>query len=131
MSPSRAKQEKIGTMRRIHVFVYGMRRRVATGCAILIAALLAYHVVFGRNGVNNYEQKRSQDRELHQQIDELQQENSNLKHHVARLKSDPDEIEYEAREKLHYARPGEVIYTLNNPQQPRPDSTPAPSSPSN
>jgi len=31
---------------------------------------------------------------------------------VERLKKDPDAIEHEAREKLHYARPGEVIYTL-------------------
>jgi cell division protein FtsB len=29
--------------------------------------------------------------------------------------SDPDAIEHEAREKLHYARPGEVIYTLPEP----------------
>ena len=27
-------------------------------------------------------------------------------------KKDPDAIEHEAREKLHYAKPGEVIYTL-------------------
>lgn len=131
MYPSPAKQEKIGTIRRIRAFVYGMRRRAATGCAILIAALLAYHVVFGSNGVNNYEQKRAQDRQLRQQINTLQQENSNLKDHVARLKDDPDEIEYEAREKLHYARPGEVIYTLSNPLQPQQDSKPAPSSGSN
>ncbi len=32
--------------------------------------------------------------------------------HVDRLKSDPNAIEHEAREKLHYAKPGEVIYTL-------------------
>lgn len=96
----------------------GMRRRIATACAVLIVMSLAYHVVFGRNGVNTYEQKRAQDRELRQQINVLQRENGNLKDHVSRLKSDPDAIEYEAREKLHYARPGEVIYKLNQSQAP-------------
>ncbi|MFZ0663047.1 MAG: septum formation initiator family protein [Acidobacteriaceae bacterium] len=103
-------------MRRVSEAAYRVRRRIATGLAVVLAVFLAYHVVFGRNGVNNYEQKRAQDRQLHQQIDSMQQENSGLKSHVGRLKSDPDAIEYEAREKLHYARPGEVIYTLNQPQ---------------
>ena len=124
MNTPEAGQPKQKAMRRIGAALYRVRRRIATGFAVLLAVFLAYHVVFGRNGVNSYEQKRAQDRELHQQIDSLQQENSSLKDHVARLKSDPDAIEYEAREKLHYARPGEVIYTLSQPQ-------PAPPQPSN
>ena len=94
------------------------QRRIATGAGILIVALLAYHVVFGRNGLNNYEQKRAQNKALQQQIESLQQENTQLKAHINHLKNDPDAIEYEAREKLHYARPGEVIYKLNNQPQP-------------
>lgn len=124
MNTPEAGQPKQKAMQRIGAALYRVRRRIATGFAVLLAVFLAYHVVFGRNGVNSYEQKRAQDRELHQQIDSLQQENSSLKDHVARLKSDPDAIEYEAREKLHYARPGEVIYTLSQPQ-------PAPPQPSN
>lgn len=107
--------------------LYRVRRRIATGAAVLLAVFLAYYVVFGRNGVNNYEQKRVEDKQLHRQIEALQQENSSLKDHVGRLKSDPDAIEFEAREKLHYARPGEVIYTLNDQPQPageKPKSTP-------
>lgn len=126
-----APQKREGKARRIRKAVFGMRRRVATGLAVLIALFLAYHVVFGRNGVNNYEQKRAQDRDLHQQINTLQQDNSNLKDHVTRLKNDPDAIEFEAREKLHYARPGEVIYTLNNQPQSAQDATPTPSNGSN
>jgi cell division protein FtsB len=39
--------------------------------------------------------------------------------------SGPDAIEHEAREKLHYAKPGEVIYTLPaaSPAQPQPAAT--------
>lgn len=125
------KQAKTGTVRRIRAALYRERRRVATAFAVVLAVFFAYHVMFGRNGINNYEQKRAQDKELHQQIDSLQQENSRLKDHVGRLKNDPDAIEYEAREKLHYARPGEVIYTLNNQPQPANDKAPAaPAAPS-
>jgi cell division protein FtsB len=42
----------------------------------------------------------------------LERENERLKGHVNRLESDPDAIEQQAREELHYTRPGEVIYTL-------------------
>jgi cell division protein FtsB len=94
--------------------LYRVRRRIATGLAVMLAVFLGYHVMVGRNGVNIYEQKRVEDRELHKQIEALQQENDRLKEHVDRLKSDPDAIEHEARERLHYARPGEVIYTLND-----------------
>lgn len=122
-------QQPIGRLRRIGEAVYCVRRRIATGFAVVLGVFFAYHVVFGRNGVNNYEQKRTQDKQLQLQIDALQQENDRLKDHVTRLKSDPDAIEYEAREKLHYARPGEVIYTLNN--HPQPANEKMPPAPSN
>ena len=97
-------------------FLFRIRRRIATALAVVMAVFFGYHVVVGRNGINAYEQKRVDDRELRHQIDGLQQENDRLKEHVDHLKSDPDAIEREAREKLHYARQGEVIYTLNTSQ---------------
>jgi cell division protein FtsB len=92
----------------------------------VLAVFFGYHVMVGRNGVNIYEQKRVEDRELHKQIDTLQQENERLKEHLDRLKSDPDAIEHEARERLHYARPGEVIYTLNDSQNANRSQAPSP-----
>jgi cell division protein FtsB len=109
---------------RVGGFLFRIRRRIATALAVVLAVFFGYHVVVGRNGVSAYEQKRVEDRELHRQIEGLQQENDRLKDHVEHLKSDPDEIEREAREKLHYARDGEVIYTLNNPQEARDQQTP-------
>jgi cell division protein FtsB len=93
--------------------LYRTRRLLAIGLAVMLTLFFAYHVVFGLNGVNSYEQKRSQDRSLHQQLEALQQENDRLRDHVQHLESDPDAIEHEARKKLHYARPDEVIYTLS------------------
>ena len=39
-----------------------------------------------------------------------------LEQQVKALKTDPDAIEREARDRLHYARPGEVIWTEDEPQ---------------
>src|SRR5580704_13467993 len=103
--------------------VYRVRRRVATGLAVVLAVFFGFHVMFGRNGLNAYEAKRIEDRGLQQQIESLQQENDRLKDHVDRLQSDPDAIEHEAREKLHYARPDEVIYTLNDGPRPANDAS--------
>jgi len=69
-------------------------------------------VVNGKHGVSVWQQKRAEDLQLRKSIQDLEQENARLRLHVERLKSDPDAIEHEAREKLHYAKPGEVIYTL-------------------
>jgi len=91
-------------------------RPAATVVAVMLALLLGWHVVNGHHGLNVWQQKRVEDRQLRKEIDDLQSENDRLRHRVERLKSDPDAISHEAREKLHYAKPNEVIVTL--PVQP-------------
>jgi cell division protein FtsB len=107
-----AVESKLSWKSHVAKSLYRVRRRLATGLAVMLAIFLGFHVMFGRNGVNNYQLKRTEDRELKKQIEALQQENGRLNEHVDRLKNDPDAIEHEARERLHYARQGEVIYTL-------------------
>jgi cell division protein FtsB len=80
--------------------------------AVCLALLLGWHVVNGKHGLSTWNQKRVEDKQLQKEIDDLKQENERLQTRVERLKSNQDEIEHEAREKLHYAKPGEVIYTL-------------------
>ena len=87
-------------------------RKVATATAASLAVSMAYHVVFGPNGLTVYQHKRQDSRELEVQSRILSHENDLLKGHIARLQSDPNAIEHQAREELHYTRPGEVIYTL-------------------
>lgn len=87
-------------------------RKVATGAAALLALAMGYHVIFGQNGLTVYQQKRQDAQSLDRQLHSLQRENDLLKGHVDRLKDDPNAIEHQAREELHYTRPGEVIYTL-------------------
>jgi cell division protein FtsB len=87
-------------------------RKVATAAAAILAIGLGYHVVFGQNGLTVYQQKRQDAQALQGQLQSLQKENDLLKGHVERLQNDPNAIEHQAREELHYTRPGEVIYTL-------------------
>jgi cell division protein FtsB len=87
-------------------------RKAATAAALLLVAGVAYHVVFGANGLTVYEQKRQETRRLDERMQELQRENELLKRHVESLESDPSAIEHQAREEFRYARPGEVIYAL-------------------
>ncbi len=115
MMGTRAANPQIPLGQRSVKALYRNRRRVATGLAIMLAAVMGYCAVAGDNGLQVYKEKRNEDKRLAEQIERLKQENSQLQGHVARLKDDPDAIEHEAREKLHYTRPGEMIYTLPDP----------------
>ena len=95
-------------------------RPAGTALAVVLALMLGWHVVNGKHGLSVWQQMRAEDRQLQREIKDLQQENAQLRTRIEHLKSDPDAIEHEAREKLHYAKPGEVIYTL--PPQPQPPS---------
>ena len=87
-------------------------RPAGTLFAVMLALAFAWSVVNGRHGLSTWYQQRTQEKQLKKEIQDLQQENAHLRSHVDRLKTDPSAIEHEAREKLHYAKPGEVIYTL-------------------
>jgi cell division protein FtsB len=97
---------------RLYDWIYTSWRKIATVAAAFLAIAMGYHVVFGQNGLTAYQQKRQEARTLQSQLHSLQHENELLKGHVERLQSDPNAIEHQAREELHYTRPGEVIYTL-------------------
>ena len=92
-------------------------RPAGTVVSVVLALLVTWHVVYGKHGLSVWQQKRAEDRALQQEIQNLQQENAQMRQQIQRLQSDPEAIEREAREQLHYAKPGEVIYTL--PAQPQ------------
>jgi cell division protein FtsB len=103
--------------------IYNERRKIATGSVLALAALVAYHAVFGANGMVVYQNKRVELKSVNGQVELLQKENQQLSEQIKGLKSDPKAIEKEAREQFRYARPGEVIYLL--PGQKRADAPPA------
>jgi cell division protein FtsB len=95
-------------------------RPSGTAVAVGLALLLMWHVVEGKNGLTVWHKKRSEDQQLQKEIKQLQSENAQLSEHVEQLKHNPDAIEHEAREKLHYAKPNEVIVALPTPAQEQP-----------
>ena len=63
---------------------------------------------------------------LRHEIDQLQKENDHYTGQIKALQTDPKTIEKEAREQLHYARPGEVVYVAPAPP---PSRSPPPTPP--
>lgn len=94
--------------------IYLWRRRAATAATAALALVMAYGVIFGHNGLTAFAHKKEEAKVLQQQMQQLQKENDRLHEHITHLQNDPDAIEHEAREELHYTRSGEVIYTLPN-----------------
>jgi cell division protein FtsB len=91
---------------------YRWRRKLAAPAFAVLLGFAAYYVIFGANGLMVYQQKRQESRELDRQIKALQQQNSSMEQEIKALKTDPKAIEKEARERFHYTRPGEVVFTL-------------------
>ena len=98
--------------------IYGLRRRIATIAVALLAATLFVHVMFGANGMVIYRSKRAERLKLQAEIQKLQKENDLYTQRIRGLQADPKAIEKEAREQLHYARPGEVVYVEPSPVRP-------------
>ena len=110
-----------GLVQRLHpawIVLYSLRRRIATGGVLVLTVWLFLHIVFGANGMVIYQQKRAEIDDMQRQIHSLQQENDRYNNQINSLKSDPRAIEREAREGLHYTRPGEVVYVAPAPVSP-------------
>jgi cell division protein FtsB len=90
-------------------------RRVGTVAALLITLGLVLHAMFGANGMVVYQQKRAERQALQSEVGRLQKENDQYVERIKALKTDHRAIEREAREQLHYTRPGEFVYVAPDP----------------
>jgi cell division protein FtsB len=97
---------------------FHLRRKMGTILAAALAVWLFFHVVLGANGALAYGNKRNEYKILQKDVDQLQLENEQLRKHIEGLKGDPAAIEREAREQLHYAKPGEIVYVAPAPPPP-------------
>jgi len=104
-------------------FVYRLRRRIATTAVVALTIGLFLHAMFGANGMVVYRQKRAEIKSLQKEVSDLQQQSQAYQDQIKGLKTDPKAIEKEAREQLHYARPGEVVYVPPAPSHPETPST--------
>ena len=98
--------------------LYKARRRIATTAVVIVTVSLFIHVMFGANGMVVYRQKKTEYQQLQKEIDTLQKQNDASSARINSLQNDPQALEREAREQLHYTRPGEVIYVAPAPAQP-------------
>ena len=106
-------------LRPTFTLLYAIRRRLATGAVAVTTLWLFMHVMFGANGMVVYRQKKAEYESLQQQINRLQNENDRYSQQIDSLQHDPQMMEKEAREQLHYARPGEVVYVSPPPANPQ------------
>lgn len=90
-------------------------RRLGTAAALLLTMALVLHAMFGANGMVVYQQKSSEKRTLQNEGERLQKENDQYVERIKALKTDHRAIEREAREQLHYTRPGEFVYVAPDP----------------
>jgi len=99
-------------------------RRLATVAVSTFVVWLFVHVVLGPNGIAVYSQKKAMYVRLRNEIDALEKENDRTAEQIEALRDEhnPKAIEKEAREQLHYARPGEVIFV--HPETVPPKNTP-------
>jgi len=112
--------ERLATKFRPSLFsIYQLRRKLATIAVAVLTVWLFVHIMFGANGMVVYRQKKTEYETLQKEIDVLQKENDTHTSQVKALKTDPKAIEQEAREQLHYARPGEIIYVTPAPAPPQ------------
>ena len=120
-----AGQRELGALFRSGALEWASRvwRPAGTVVAVALALLLTWHVVNGKHGLSVWQQKRVEDKQLRKEIEELEQENARLRIALSSSSPIPHAIEREAREKLHYAKPGEVIYAL--PPEPKSQAQPA------
>jgi len=97
---------------------FNLRRKIGTILAAVLAVWIFFHVVLGSNGALVYGNKRTEYKTLAKDVDALQEQNDQLRKKIEALKSDPAAIEREAREQLHYAKPGEIVYVAPAPPPP-------------
>ena len=93
-----------------------MRTVVATLCIGVLAVMIGYKVAVGANGTMEWRAKRAEYQRLQQEIDKAKREHEELKNRVKKLQTDPNTIVKEAREKLGYVMPGEVVLVQPKPK---------------
>jgi len=91
-----------------------LRHHARTILALILFALLVQDV-FGTHGFLALRHTQKEIDRLKQEIAQVNTENRDLAEQVKALKSDPKIIERIAREEMHLARPGELIFTLPAP----------------
>ncbi len=98
-APASDSRARAPPARRILIFVVG-----------LAAAIIMLAAIGGERGYRDVRRQRAQLSRLRAEVASLTRENARLLEEVRDLRKDPFVVEQIAREKLGYARPGEVVF---------------------
>lgn len=101
---------------RIGTWLHRMRRILATAFLGVLAIMIGYKVVYGANGTVEWRGKRAEYQRLQGDIDQANAEHQALEERVRKLQRDRNTIVKEAREKLGYVMPGEVVLVQSQPR---------------
>ena len=110
---NKTREEKARELRR--------RREILMMAGALFAVYLILSFLFGDMGLFRSLRMKETHRRLQQEIHTLQQENDRLRQQIEVLKHDPVAMERLARERLGYARDGEIVYRFQEPPVPPSD----------
>jgi cell division protein FtsB len=88
--------------------------RTAYAAIVLCGIVYAFVVLRGENGIPGLLAKRHQVQDYEQANQKLIREIELKKSRIQRLQDNPTEQEYEIRQRLKFARPGEKIYILDD-----------------
>ncbi|HZD32994.1 MAG TPA: septum formation initiator family protein [Candidatus Angelobacter sp.] len=106
----------MATKTTIGIWLHRMRRVLATLCLALLATAIGYKVVYGANGTLEWRGKRAEYHGLQRDIDQDNADHRALEERVRKLQTDRNTIIKEAREKLGYVMPGEVVLVQPQPK---------------
>jgi cell division protein FtsB len=90
-------------------------RRIVVFVVAVLALAVMIGTAMGDRGYLEVRRRQAAGAELKQEVERLKADNAALMADITALKTDPYVIEKLAREKLGYARPGEVIYLFPPP----------------
>ena len=111
-----ARLETTAFMRKRNYVKADQKRRAArwriplTAAAVLLVLYFVVTRIVGEMGAVKYYRMKAQYHALTEDIAKLKQDNAMLMKEVSALKNDPDYLERVARDKLGFARPGEIVY---------------------
>ena len=83
---------------------------------ILMCLAMIGMALFGRQGLLHLEEKKSEYEAIRHEIQRLEAENTALKARLEKLEKDPSTQEQEIRKKLMYAKKGETVYQITEPE---------------
>ena len=99
----------------------GIVARIALGVFGLLTVSTLVLVVFNDKGVLQVRSQSQRLEKLHQDIQGIEKENSQLGEEIKALRTDPNTIERLAREDLKLVKPGEVVIVSPNEKAKSPD----------